>query len=1376
MFAHVLFTIFVALPVVHAGGWDDFSNNLATDLAPFLSLFGEQITKQYLSESVSTVDYFIFAMAPMGILTGLVSAIRVCGTPSLRAFIGRAQEGAGNAEAELCTSTSRDVCELYNRGGIARVFGRPKILEVVHDADHDFSDPKDDTAGIHTFEQYLERDKGKALWRKEKSKGVDRWRKGTTPDNSDFESARKSTTPSTTFAPNLSLNIGIKMQPSPVFYLIALLGLILQVGVLVFAGFATYYLKWSNDDKPPDSYACPLVIIGTVLVCGGMFHCASLVGRSTQEDVWIRQKDDTDKSSMYWIQPGGQVIGDQTFDAFSHTDCDKKLKKYITSRKQNKSKEPNLEVWIAIGVTIPGFVLQFTGLRGIHSAVSVAQLGVIMLMSTARAALRTQRLEPDDNCFAEFPDEVLGHELDWLALRMGRDAIEKDMKRDPDPPLLELSSSSSSPKETLAATISSDNQGRYFWRLCGAPNKDRMNLKHPSPDERPHTAAKLLAYRTRLASLTDSSTSSIAPARDFKSEMVEVRNQSHRLASLVEATLETVISKAELKPPWKAALKARIQEDPGNAPSVVWALDCTVGKQGAGTPSSHRPQTIYLEFSQDREAPGSPWLLKNKRELEGILGLWVWSLKSDPTIETQDRVTGLRRSTAGDIQARRIIPTGQAINSDLDIWLGDDIKNIKIYILRSTSTGLRDASTVWTRMGKKDVYPTSKIALDARLNNPQLRFFGWNTADLSPSQDFHEPSLWSASMTDSLVAPCAQEIFASFLTSILDIVDGLGDVHVKEAESFRLENNLVSEVVNLFTEMQLGSRLEALLCVIPLTLPHLKMHSAAAALTAAKKSANQYRKREDWEKAERLLQWAWDICTRPQSSCTDVNDEDSGCGPDLEGTLATQATIALCELYRWALVDRTTRAFGKDGISRLDGLKSSQPDSTRQVIKRYVFVADEITQHQLSDADLAAMKVDSLATALLFATYPASRTESKRKGDVLVIAVKHEWAEMVLALLELSLQPDFQDEKGRTPLSHAAEKGSVTIASDLLERGSFPNSQDSHQRTPLSYASETGSSRVVDLLLRDARVPPDQKDDQERTPLLWAAINGHKDVIRRLLRTEKVGPDTKDHNGCTPLSEAAQYGHEYVVQQLLETDKVDPDAKDDYGGTPLSWAAQDGHERIVQRLLETGKVDPDAKDDGGWTPLCLAAKKGHEGIVKQLLEISKVDPDAKDDYGQTPLCSAAKNGHESIIQLLLETGKVDPSTKDRWGKTPLCLAAENGHERVIQQLLETGRVNPDVKSVWGATPLSWAARNGHEGVVQRLLKTGKVNPDTKDSSGRTPLWWASQGGNEDTVQRLLETDPAAEDLEAALRCAMSNGHTGVVNLLQKAARNKDLEC
>ncbi|MBE3049266.1 hypothetical protein IMZ48_43555, partial [Candidatus Bathyarchaeota archaeon] len=112
--AVALVTILFTQPAAAAGWWEDFSNNLATDLAPFIALLGERPAQQFLSESTSILDYIIFAVAPLGIVTTIVSTIRVGGGPSLRAFIGRAQEGQRQVEAELCSSTSADVCELYN--------------------------------------------------------------------------------------------------------------------------------------------------------------------------------------------------------------------------------------------------------------------------------------------------------------------------------------------------------------------------------------------------------------------------------------------------------------------------------------------------------------------------------------------------------------------------------------------------------------------------------------------------------------------------------------------------------------------------------------------------------------------------------------------------------------------------------------------------------------------------------------------------------------------------------------------------------------------------------------------------------------------------------------------------------------------------------------------------------------------------------------------------------------------------------------------------------------------------------------------------------------------------------------------------------------
>ncbi|KAL2672870.1 hypothetical protein Neosp_013586 [[Neocosmospora] mangrovei] len=76
---------------------DDFSNNLFTDLAPLLTLFGEQVTKQFLSMSMGTEDDVLLAMGPLGIITIIVSAIRVGGGKRLKALIGRTSARCGMA-------------------------------------------------------------------------------------------------------------------------------------------------------------------------------------------------------------------------------------------------------------------------------------------------------------------------------------------------------------------------------------------------------------------------------------------------------------------------------------------------------------------------------------------------------------------------------------------------------------------------------------------------------------------------------------------------------------------------------------------------------------------------------------------------------------------------------------------------------------------------------------------------------------------------------------------------------------------------------------------------------------------------------------------------------------------------------------------------------------------------------------------------------------------------------------------------------------------------------------------------------------------------------------------------------------------------------
>lgn len=76
-------------------------------------------------------DNIILAMAPLGIITIIVSAIRVGGPRWLKSVVGRARENLAVAEMELMSSTSDEVCELWNGQGIVRCMGSSPVVEFI---------------------------------------------------------------------------------------------------------------------------------------------------------------------------------------------------------------------------------------------------------------------------------------------------------------------------------------------------------------------------------------------------------------------------------------------------------------------------------------------------------------------------------------------------------------------------------------------------------------------------------------------------------------------------------------------------------------------------------------------------------------------------------------------------------------------------------------------------------------------------------------------------------------------------------------------------------------------------------------------------------------------------------------------------------------------------------------------------------------------------------------------------------------------------------------------------------------------------------------------------------------------------------------------
>src|ERR1700753_1640852 len=98
-------------------------------------------------------------------------------------------------------------------------------------------------------------------------------------------------------APNISLNTFGNVIGVWELHIVALIGVILQLGVLVFDAVVAYYYKWGKGPLPVASYAYPLTLIGTIGLVVGMFQCAYIVETSTVEFSWRISQGSFQKSS-----------------------------------------------------------------------------------------------------------------------------------------------------------------------------------------------------------------------------------------------------------------------------------------------------------------------------------------------------------------------------------------------------------------------------------------------------------------------------------------------------------------------------------------------------------------------------------------------------------------------------------------------------------------------------------------------------------------------------------------------------------------------------------------------------------------------------------------------------------------------------------------------------------------------------------------------------------------------------------------------------------------------------------------------------------------------------------------------------------------------
>lgn len=180
-----------------------------------------------------------------------------------------ARESRVTAEQELLSSTSSDVCELWNEREIVRQIGQAKTVSFIYAGD-------DQGTYVQSVHEALKN--GSVL-----PIGHNKYR-SFSRELADYprDYIEILTDHMNSYSPNLTLNLGPGYSKYE-SYFFAILAVSLQSLAIIFPALATFSWHWQKNGRKISSYAYPCFFIGTLAVTGGVSFCSWIIDFATEE-------------------------------------------------------------------------------------------------------------------------------------------------------------------------------------------------------------------------------------------------------------------------------------------------------------------------------------------------------------------------------------------------------------------------------------------------------------------------------------------------------------------------------------------------------------------------------------------------------------------------------------------------------------------------------------------------------------------------------------------------------------------------------------------------------------------------------------------------------------------------------------------------------------------------------------------------------------------------------------------------------------------------------------------------------------------------------------------------------------------------------------
>ncbi|PNP46601.1 hypothetical protein THARTR1_10718 [Trichoderma harzianum] len=1145
-------------------------------------------------------------------------------------------------------------------------------------------------------------------------------------------------------APNLLLNCHDRVERGEI-YLAAAIGVILQLGAVIYFGFITYHQpikgKFLKDGKRVVDYAFPCAAGGTLLLVLGLFMCAWVVEKSTVETCYEANKH---QIFIVWLQKH-HTVSEQVFRPFAIYPTRKR--KYITMSRRNireenmqenptmghgekdakDTKEKDEKTWERILenvtftgalISLIGFIGQFIGMRGLNWTASVLQLGITIVVTIIRVIVRRGLGKSPIRTRLKSKSE-----LDWFALSFG------DIRTAPWAIFGDI------PRKGRENDASKDDNSPR-WHVRTGDKQAYPSLKLEDDDsrqiEKTSMAHKMMVARQQLRNLSK-----------WKSP---VREEAARLTSAIETIAQTFLE----------------QLPEGN---YVWSIPAIY----SGLPDEHDEHVdIELEKKKDMR-----WQVKDGSErIEAILSLWLYS-NPPAKLSGGKQSHQLRLYGSSEHQKR--------LSRDLQWWMPEVIAEMSTQTKAEIDEKKRTGTTV---VGFTSEEGSAKSADEDGEDKKYLVLECQEKQERLFSRDLLFSFLRAIAKMPEVTIPSAsstQQMNYSKMT--------------EGWKQLKIKNDVISNLARKLEKIGFGTLSDIYFdLIVPLSLEQ-KLSNIKNVIDDATKQAQKYERTCQWKKLVDSC-----ICLLDLSLQFDLAKESSGplaiavCLGFLsrlrheavlqksegreEEELTKQLNILMTKLKdesfaKQANIAIPTRMQMKEWHYAMpfSTIIGPAPDNMRSLPESFQITADhqQFMQEVESEKTLYFWDFEKLEKVDAFGWSPLHYAANLQADNMRIVFSQEKEA--------LNLR----DFMGWTPLQHACLVGNERVVDMLLDRDAPIEIAGYDGITPMHCAVRSGNADILQMLVdkvKSGRQKYTGKgvvhvDRNERHPIHWAAVRGDVDSVWLL----KDDISLKDRFGWTCLHLAAIYGHEDLLTCIIEDCGADINIGDNDSRTPLHLAIENKSLSAIPLLINAG-AQVNAKSKDGSTPLHIAVKQID---TVQLLLQNGADKEATDLEGRTPLYQALADGTIEVATLLVNEGaNVATAAKD--GRTPLHMALSLGAKgfgiakRLLQSDSSKAADYAKAKAKDEATPLHIAAEYGPSEAIELLCGLG-ADVDALDDFGQTPLLISIYKKKWDIAELLIKGDANVDADEregyAPLLGAVAGGSDRIVQLLLKAKVDVD---